>query len=79
MHTLVPIDQILLRAKRVGLAQHDLCKKADVAQSTVTRAVSRGDCTTRTLRKLLEALEAHEAELRQELNRLAPEGQGVAA
>lgn len=78
MHTLVPIDQILQRAKRVGLAQHELCKKAEVAQSTVTRAVSRGSCNTRTLRRLIQALEAHEAELRIELNRRAPQD-GVAA
>lgn len=64
----ISIEQIVERAEAVGLSRKALARKAGVDPMTVKRGVE-GRCETRNsnIRKLLGAVEAKEAELRQHL------------
>jgi AcrR family transcriptional regulator len=65
MQHLLTIDHISTRAKQVGYDVKNLACAAGVAESTVYRAITgKNDLKTGTLRRLYEALAAHELALR---------------
>lgn len=57
------LEKIDERRQRLGVAQADLCRKADVSQSTLSRARKSGrEPTARILAKLDRTLDAIAAE-----------------
>lgn len=62
------IEQVISRARAIGLSGNELARMAGLQPSTLHRARQRGDCTTRTLRSLQQALEARETALAAHLN-----------
>ncbi|MHA7969006.1 helix-turn-helix domain-containing protein [Rhizobium sp. CAU 1783] len=59
----VSLEKIDTMRERLGVAQVDLCRRADVSESTLSRARKTGRPPTgRILRKLSSALEAIQRE-----------------
>ena len=75
MQQIIPIMQIISRATLIGWSLDDLAKAANVAVSTVYRAIDRGGCRSQTLEALGDALMLRERELQTHLQKLHPETQ----
>lgn len=68
MQQIIPVMQVVSRAKAIGLSQAVLAKRANVAVSTVCRIFERGACNSATLEKLSVALLTEEARVRASLD-----------
>jgi predicted transcriptional regulator len=75
MQQIIPLTQLISRAKSLGLSQNVLARRSNMAVSTVCRLFLRGTCNSGTLEKLSAVVLAEEAKMMAHLENLHPQSE----